>query len=134
MPNKPYNWIPGAHSSATSLLPASWHLFGFVSGCHECTTISLEWFLHILWRKAWEQPLAHSGVLWVPVAAGHPLQEELLSLCPLTLGWWPHSLPAAKGFSSMPLSMGQEGGTTSLAPHPRLEAKVAPRLGWGMCM
>lgn len=115
MPNKPFNCIPGA----TSSLPASWHLFGLVSGCHECATISFLWLLHISWRKAWEQPLAHSGVLWVPAVAGHLLQEELLSLCPLTLGWWPRSLPAAKGFSSMPLSMGQEG-----APPPWLPVSV----------
>lgn len=54
-------------------------------------------------------PLAHSGVLWVLAMAGHPPQEELLSLCPLTLGWWPYHLPAARGFSSLPLSVGWGG-------------------------
>lgn len=73
-------------------------------------------------------PLAHSGVLWVLAMAGHPPQEELLSLCPLTLGWWPYHLPAARGFSSLPLSVGW-GGTTSLAPHLHLEAKVGPPTG-----
>lgn len=59
--------------------------------------------------------------------AGHPPQEDLLALCPLTLGWWLYHLPAARGFSSSPLSMGPGRGTTSLAPHLHLEAKAVLR-------
>lgn len=119
MPSRLCNWIPGAHSKPPLSQDPNSVCFCV---CHvECTTISLLRLLHVSRRKAWEWPLAHM--------AGHPLQEDLLALCPLTLGWWLYHLPAARGFSSLPLSMGRGEGSTSLAPHLPLEAQAVLGLG-----
>lgn len=109
-------WVPTAHHPFPRILT----LFAFVSAMSNVPPFLL-WLLHVSRRKAWEWPLAHM--------AGHPPQEDLLALCPLTLGWWLYHLPAAREFSSLPLSMGWGRGTTSLAPHLYLEAKAVLRRG-----
>lgn len=120
--------VPTAYRLLPSILRSIWFCVSHVT---TGPRFPFSGFFTFLGEWLGSSPLAHSGVLWVLATAGHPPQEELLSLCPLTLGCWPCHLPAARGFSSLPLSMGQGEGknTTSLAPHLHLEAKVAPPAG-----
>ena len=108
------------------LVPTAYHLLPSILGsiwfcvCHVTTgpRFPFSGFFTFLGGRLGSSPLAHSGVLWVLATAGHPLQEELLSLCPLTLGWWPCPLPAARGFSSLPLSIGWGRGEHYLLGSP----------------
>lgn len=122
MPSRLCNWIPGAHSKPPLSQDPNSVCFCV---CHvECTTISLLRLLHVSRRKAWEWPLAHM--------AGHPLQEDLLALCPLTLGWWLYHLPAARGFSSLPLSMGRGRAAPPWLPIFLWKPKLS--LDWALCI
>lgn len=127
-PNRLCNWIPGAHSMPPLPQHPGIYLVLFLP-CHECITISLLWLPHISWRRAWEQPLARTGALWVLATAGHPPQEELLypsAPSPLAGGPTTFQLPEAQFLAFV---YGAGGATTSLAPPLHSEAKVAPSTG-----
>lgn len=62
------------------------------------------------------------GTHWCTLGAGHGRTSApgraALSLCPLTLGWWPHHLPAARGSVSCLCLRGRRGHHLLGSPSP----------------